>query len=125
MQLSESMGMGRVLLKPRPFLLLTDDGTGGCALGMAGKATGTQCTFDGIAERWPWLVDVFKTPQCPVCQEPYVAYFILIGHIFDHHVMVQKDWNFDQLIDWVRSVEPPEETATESYPVQIEQAVSA
>src|SRR5207248_7167494 len=31
-----------------------------------------------------------------------------IVHLFNYHVMTKKDWTMDQLIDWVRSVEPPD-----------------
>jgi len=32
----------------------------------------------------------------------------IIVHLFNYHVMTKKDWTMDQLIDWVRSVEPPD-----------------
>jgi len=31
-----------------------------------------------------------------------------VMHMFNHHVCTLGDWTLDQLVDWVRSVEPPE-----------------
>jgi len=41
---------------------------------------------------------------------------MVVVHLFNDHVMTRKDWTLDQLIDWVRSVEPadPEEKASEA-----------
>jgi|GEM_PF-4481902 hypothetical protein len=44
---------------------------------------------------------------------------MLLGrnHIFDTHVMEREQWTYEQLVDYVRSIEPAEETsAPESVP---------
>jgi hypothetical protein len=111
-----------------------NDGSG-CALGMAVIAIGgeyRQCTLaeykgrtGGVEDIWTWL-DVYKPATCGCFVSlfprlmPNVAMSIreTIAHLFDNHVFGKQDWTLDQLIDWVRSVEP-----TEAAP-QDEQAVA-
>lgn len=31
-----------------------------------------------------------------------------IIHLFNHHVMTEKDWTMDKLVDWVQTIEPPD-----------------
>jgi hypothetical protein len=38
-------------------------------------------------------------------------YMIGIVHVFNYHVCTVKDWTLDQLIDWIRTIEPAEEEA--------------
>lgn len=119
MRLSEAIALGRVLLAPyRGYLLIP--GARGCALGMACLGAGVhieakidtdQENVDALVTEWPWLIN--DCPHiCPSCgQGGNVgdSYFYAISHIFDNHVAnLNPDLSLDQLIDWVRSVEPDE-----------------
>lgn len=118
MQLWQEISLGRMLLKPVPGT--TDDGEGGgCAFGMADAAAGNRLT----AERHPWAVKNhnFTTLPCDcksvhvigaamfeILRAEHTNYASAIVHIFNYHVCTVKDWTMDQLIDFVKRVEPPE-----------------
>ena len=58
--------------------------------------------------------------HCPVCCRSHVTYgcyYSTIAHIFDYHVMTTGQWTLDQLIDWIRSVEPDEPVETSEFVV--------
>jgi hypothetical protein len=104
MRLSEAIALGRVTIDhPRAFDLE------GCAFGMALNAVGCPKFYENIHEQWPWVETEFKK-NCPVCNRKLSSNLIrrMITHVFDYHVIVEKDWNLEQLIDWVRSIEPEE-----------------
>jgi hypothetical protein len=44
----------------------------------------------------------------------------IIAHLFDYHVMEKKNWTLDQLVDWVREVEPNEPARPEPAPRRLE-----
>lgn len=122
MRLSDAIATGRMLVRSLPGVILTD-GDRGCAIGMAivaaGKVefTSSDNCLGGI---WPW------TNVCPPddlypcgCGSVSVGFPVeaewnfagsVIAHLFDFHVEWDKQprWTLDQLIDWVRSVEPSE-----------------
>ncbi len=109
MKLSEAMALGRVLLKPKAMFL-----TDGCALGMALTAIGVKiekpCFIEEPTIQWPWLKKFCNRP-CS-CGGLYFSYTQAIAHVFDCHVMSKmwnQQWTMDQLIDWIKSVEPAEE----------------
>ncbi len=112
MKLSEAMALGRVLLKPKAMFLTDGEGSG-CALGMALTAIGVKIEKPSFIEepekQWPWLK---KSCNCPCsCGGSYVSYTAAIAHVFDFHVMSKmwnQQWTMDQLIDWIKSVEPKE-----------------
>lgn len=128
MQLSNAMAMGRVLMKPKAGgASLMSLGTG-CALEMAIAAEGKSGTVPWtFAYRlWPWLYKTDPAMNNNYLESVWKKFDIqVMGCDEDLRVRKLERMTFDQLIDWVRSVEPPEETATESSPVQIERAVSA
>jgi hypothetical protein len=39
----------------------------------------------------------------------------IIAHIFDHHIMEKKNWTLDQLVEWVKTVEPADEFVPSSF----------
>ncbi len=116
MKLSEAMALGRVLLKPKAMFLTDGEGSG-CALGMALAAVGVKIEKPSFIEepekQWPWLKKSCNGP-CS-CGGSYVSYTEAIAHVFDFHVMSKmwnvwdQQWTMDQLIDWIKSVEPAEE----------------
>jgi hypothetical protein len=116
--LSEAIALGRHLCRARALPNDPTNGTG-CALTMAVLASGrtpkgADALFNvwHLAEKvWPWL----RTSHCgcPVCGDVLQSSLYTVAHIFDLHVMHvwglhvgEKDYTLDQLIDWVRSVEP-------------------
>ena len=119
MKLSDAIATGRVLLRARPGIFVA--GNSGCALGMAYKASGLVArdktvgyTMEDCFKAWPWTMQSLKTVPCTCGIEDYNP-GQAITHLFDTHVMQPKEWGvkawtLDQLIDWVRSVEPAEDT---------------
>jgi hypothetical protein len=113
MRLSDAIAVGRVLIQ-HP----SADNYCNCALGMGLAAVGKckphpRLAYDAIMREWPWLGEGVKSPDWMkrYGYETMQAEFT-ISHAYD---MVQFGvLTLDQLIDWVRSVEPaePEEVAT-------------
>ena len=113
--MSEAIATGRVLARPGTCLFVreSDGGLTACALGMATLAVSIN-KYD-YHQKWPWLREKMRALPCG-CK--YIQmYDSAITHLFDIHVM-EGDWTLDQLIDWVRSVEPAEATP------QTEQAIA-
>ena len=114
MRLSEAIALGRVTIeKPEAGNFST------CAMGMAANAVGMVHDYKAVLQRWPWL---WRDTLCPVnwcCEEPTSAIHSLT-HQFDYFVMLTKSMTLDQLIDWVRSVEPSEVEATNQVDSEID-----
>ena len=122
MKLSDAMATGRVLLRAHAGTFVAGDY--GCALGMAYKASGLVAaskivgyTMNDCHRAWPWTMQLPKTRPCG-CDIGDYNLGQAITHLFDLHVMNPaewpaewnvKAWTLDQLIDWVRSVEPAED----------------
>jgi hypothetical protein len=103
MRLSEAIGLGSMILKPYQNMRYHDDK--GCALDMAMAASGdNKRRFWGrwvdAHEVWPWL------NEKPVRGFFRYSYAGLIVEMFGEVMYGKK--SLDQLIDYVRSVEPPE-----------------
>lgn len=132
MRLSDAIAMGRTLVTPVTGII-DNLGGGGCALGMAGRATGgfaaNECgvQMEEVHKRWPWTASFLREDapcKCYFWQKtfelPAGIFSQAIAHLFDAHVMQDpqhqeascenETWTLDQLIDWVRSVEPAELT---------------
>lgn len=126
MRLSEAIALGRTLIQPVPGIILSRDKTAGCAIGMAIVAGGGGGY--SRAPMYPWASKE-SLVHCPVCCRPhatYGCYYSTIAHIFDDHVMTTGQWTLDQLIDWIRSVEPDEPVeASEFVVVDLEETVEA
>jgi hypothetical protein len=117
MRLSEQILLGRHLVeKPSASDL------NACALGMGMKAEGIatehrgQPNYRGLVRRWPWLLDDYQEKPCrcitvldvddDIKSETYCA---AIAHLFDRHIIgTAPSWTLEQLVDYVRSVEPEE-----------------
>jgi hypothetical protein len=113
MQLSTAIALGRTLGP----MWTRDSQTGNCAMMAAGLAANSG--------KWNWRdnlnsrkEDVELPCSCsdgPICDGPFYSivsrFASLISqtiHLFNHHVVWRGDWTLDRLIDWVRSVEPPD-----------------
>jgi hypothetical protein len=137
LRLSEAILAGSTLVKAKSGAEAYPDGSG-CARGMALEAVGKRqicvefATFqetryltyalqsENFEEVWPWTKIVMVVPFCKclwwcLCDESHkISVSAMIQHIFDWHVMDRLDgrvWTLEQLVDWVRSVEPQEEEA--------------
>ena len=106
MKLSDAIDIGRVTIEKWTLGHLE-----GCALGMAANAVGCEYSYSDIEKHWPWITE--HPGKCPLCNRvffyPCDTTMMLIAHLFDTHVMDFDDITLDQLIDWVRSVEPAED----------------
>jgi hypothetical protein len=119
MRLSEAIALGSLTMEKWKAGYLD-----GCALGMAANAVGCQRDYDRLVEKWPWIGGTQRMMLCPVSSCQHVGYgknsdsvmnlpictnvmACMIAHIFDYHVM-KNDWKLEQLVDWVRSIEPAE-----------------
>jgi len=119
MRLSDAIALGRTIIKPKSGSYPTD--TEGCALDMGMRAT-EGGNWHKSNRRWPWLEKECPTLPCncfrargwPNTVELNFSWAII--HLFDTHVFASEysvafeRWSLDMLIDWVRSVEPQEET---------------
>lgn len=126
MRLSEAIVRGRVFLAPTPGRFVDDAGTSGCVMGMAAVGVDAPVVLDAasslknvvasevIRMRWPWLLRFHRYQLLCGCKIPnrrfgltgwrYRALDIII-HTFDEHV-ADSQAGIQQLIDWVRRVEP-------------------
>jgi hypothetical protein len=123
MRLSEAIALGRTAIQPASGRVFNSDRTRGCAFGMAGAAIGAKwssAVLEHDTERaWPWLRGESIRPcKCPHWRQSG-TYLQAIAHLFDAHLMQDRCYwwdigeeaepmTLDQLIDWVRSVEPQE-----------------
>lgn len=139
MRLSDAIATGRMVVQPYPNYLLVRGGRG-CALGMAGVAAGLKISemeesYEAIYTEWPWLLQSIKPGgmRCPLCSKTekhpvgFYDYLSAIQHLFDLHIAgLNPKWTLDQLIDWVRSVEPaePEQSIEVQPEVEAKQTVS-
>ena len=125
MRLSEAMTRGRVLLAPTPGRFVDDAGTSGCVMGMAAIGVDAPVVLSAasslknvvasevIRQRWPWLLRFRRYQLLCACRIPnrrfgltgwrYRALDVII-HTFDEHAASES--GIQQIIDWVRSVEP-------------------
>lgn len=138
MKLSDSLQLGRTVVKPMPGQMISSDHNMGCALGMAAIAAGAQwetITFNNTPDNrkihrtsnietlWPWLANSVVYP-CD-CYEHRSSRMdmakVVISHIFDDHVFGKYDWTLDQLISFAKEIEPKEETNDEMLSMQVHQ----
>jgi len=123
MRISDAIALGRTMIKPLAGVHISADKTHGCAWGMVWKSAGSA--YDEMHVRAAY----FRTTLSFKCVGLVIGSGMTLGltermntlsmaivHLFNDHVMTRKDWTLDQLIDWVRSVEPvdPEEKASEA-----------
>ena len=105
MRLSDAIALGRTLVNPMRGFLLDDAKKNGCALGMGLMGCGSEKR--NVAEEWPWTANWADSFPCGCARTDSMGK--VIAHIFDEHVCDKpQSWTLDQLIDWVRSVEPAE-----------------
>jgi len=134
MKLSDAILLGSTVLvaKPGQYFSETD---AGCALGMAAIAKGykfqrpsafrlrgnraTRRHYVPVKNRrtlgtegvWgDWVLNIMARPcQCWRLFVPReMRIKDIIAHLFDRHVMARKNWTLDQLVAWVKTVEPDE-----------------
>ncbi len=78
-----------------------------CLLGVSCHAVGTSeiATFYEANRRWPWLMDCFPAEPPEVGILP--AYLTITSLCSD---LIHGKKTIEQVVDWVRSVEPEEPT---------------
>lgn len=139
---SELIALGRTLLRPisRTRRFGSDSG---CALGMAEAAVGLkpavlskskniQRDIEQLEKLYPWLKEEWLPYPCS-CSSGTEQPNRIIEHLFDRHVCQDfislhlsfaqgikfnasspfSPWTMEQLIDWVKSVEPKEPAVEE------------
>ena len=113
MRLSDAIALGRMLALP--WERGNRGGGRKCAMMLAGLAANGDCG-DFITNLPFAASDSTVTLPC-ICKGLEGEWPCLNGignmrratmHVFNHHVCTVGDWTLDQLIDWVRSVEPAE-----------------
>jgi hypothetical protein len=123
MRLSDAIALGRTLANGiTADLYIHSDTNCACAIGMAQLAGGlTSHDESWVVASWPWLLQdrIYTCPSCSSStQEGGIsAISHVMGHVIgtvrvsgtcDGFSHLEKDLTLDQLIDWVRSIEPPE-----------------
>lgn len=108
MQLSEAINIGSTCVLPRKGGAagsLTSPPSG-CAQDMAAFAVGSYATRYAV-EIWPWLGNEHIDLPCGCSRLGYGYSFAgTVAHIFDQHVLGDKQWGLEKLVDYVRSIEP-------------------
>jgi len=112
MRMSEAILLGSTLLKPVSGVFMTDDGTGGCAYGMARKAGwGSQCELETmLVAELPCGCGKHDEMVMGGCRHMFdlatwpVTVSFAIVHLFNQHVC-DGTWTIEQLADWVREQE--------------------
>jgi hypothetical protein len=120
-RLSEHVMLGSLLVIPWPRVLLTADNRG-CAIGMASESMGGKGTTlereTQIEEMYPWVKTYPKEAPCKCFGAIIPSYLVCIEHLFDSHVFpIYHPSKLEQLVDWIRSVEPPEPDETSEIAV--------
>lgn len=119
MKLSDAIALGRTLVKPRRLAEYFPDGSG-CARGMALEACGARAKSENYSahddtffDLWPWTIHRPEKFPCECFGMRFYPINAQIQHLFDSHItgIAEPHWTLDQLIDWVRSVEPAEAPA--------------
>ncbi len=119
-KLSEAILLGSTVLAPKAGGQVFGENQAGCALGMAAVAKG--CSFRSVTEFDPkerrtlgtedvwghWVLTPVARPcQCwRILLPRQMRIKDIIAHLFDHHVMRRKNWTLEQLVEWVKTVEP-------------------
>jgi hypothetical protein len=127
-KLSEAMMLGISAFNLRPQVWACPDG--GCLLGVAAHAAGIKFASSGeaiarIRIQWPWIDRKFDVPQLArdlpklrdgnflhIADKPSGGAVYIIS-FFANHVKLGT-CSIEQVVDWVRSVEPAEEVAIEA-----------
>jgi hypothetical protein len=121
MKLSEAIRLGSTILTPQAGGQHFAETQSGCALGMAAIARG--CTFHvvpgpviaterrtlGVEGVWgEWILSPVSRPcdcwRVRISREMRIK--DIIAHLFDHHVMLKRNWTLERLVAWVETVEP-------------------
>jgi hypothetical protein len=120
MKLSDAILLGSTILTPQAGRQYSAETQSGCALGMAAIARGCTfhrvfCRFDdrdrrtlGVERVWGnWVLQ--NVPRPCNCWSLWIPRKMrikdTIAHIFDYHVMQQRDWTLEQLVMRVKRVE--------------------
>lgn len=116
MKASEALRKGSTMVEP--VMGRIEEGGKCCALGMIGKAaTGKSTEW---AEPAPWIVSTPTKLPCDchetrlmggggLCVEKSTIESRVcntIVHLFNYHVMTERDWTVGQIADWLDSVDP-------------------
>jgi hypothetical protein len=121
MKLSDAILLGSTVLAAQPGRQYFSENEAGCALGMAAIANG--CRFHTVTGPIPlkdrrtlgaegvwgdWVLIVMARPcHCWRFRVPReMRIKDIIAHLFDYHVVARKNWTLDQLVAWVKTVEP-------------------
>lgn len=110
MRLSDAIAMGRTLACPFKGGSSRHDAKpgDGCVLDMAVLAVRGEGDWHEAWRIWPWLNTMCLASAPNQWEDAESDYFWEIIRHFDRDVMAQRTMTLDQLIDWVRSVEPAE-----------------
>ena len=129
MKLSEAIRLGSTVLAPKAGRLHYSELNAGCALGMAAIANG--CTFRPVTQPFSekdrrtlgteavwgnWVLATVRRPcQCWRFWVPReMRIKDIIAHLFDYHVMARENWTLEQLVAWVETVEPTNNSSLRS-----------
>lgn len=113
-KLSEAIELGHLVLPVghHGFYEVGGGKTGGCVFEMACLAVGSK-KWSRAPKTWSWL-NKKDHIKCPVanCHRTYEDNFWTIIHVFDQHVVwtacYLEPWTFEEMLDWIRSIEPAE-----------------
>ena len=112
MRLSDAIALGRHTIPE-----MRGDDLTACGIGMSLNAVGDPISYWSLYQRWPWLHSA--SVNCKQCQKlTYRAE--IVWHSFDWHVMHDQTMTLDQLIDFIRSIEPPDPEESSEVKIKVE-----
>src|SRR5271163_3896139 len=105
MRLSDAINLGRVLINFTPDFWMSSDGTCGCAIGMAAASIGKR--IDDMAdlfEDFPILAHRLHPPKQFWAHSKSIECWFIISRMAV--AISRNEYTCEQLIDWVRQIEP-------------------
>lgn len=109
-QLSAALGLGAEIVEAERHQCCRENCVsecGGCLLKMALAGSGGRipyCSgYTAIAQRWPWTERVADFP-CG-CKLPPQPVTLVLGHLFDEHLLGARDWPLARIVRWVEIAE--------------------
>ena len=109
MRLSDAIVLGSALIRFEPSCFYVPRGNCGCIIGMGEAAMGAMSVLS-YKKLWPWL-------SKPMPGKPLHSYAAEIGR--RAYCVQEGTMTLEEVVDWVRSVEPAEEENKTPEPTEV------
>lgn len=109
-RLSAALGLGAAIVQAEQHTCCRENCVsecGGCLLKMALAGSGGrpqyQAGYTAMMARWPWTERSTAFPCA--CKLPPQPVTLILGHLFDEHMLGAKDWPLGRIVRWVETAE--------------------